>query len=82
MPLQVLQSAALVFFLISCSAQYPAYGEGLPASVGGTSATIFIKEVVTGTAEGPLAVTAIESCFKELIKALTYIDEDLQTQLV
>lgn len=82
LPLQLLLLAVLSLLFLSCSSEdIPAETE-LSATVLEESAVAASKKAAPAPGEDPIAAIAIAAGFEELVKALTYVDESLHTQLV
>lgn len=82
LPLQVFLLAVLTLFLFSCSTEEVSDKAELSASGFEASVVAASKKAAPAPGESSIAVIAGENGFSELLKALTYVDEELQTQFV
>lgn len=82
LPLQVIFMAVLSFLIFSCSGEDLSNETELSATVLEESVVTASKKAAPAPGEDPIAAIAIDAGFKELVKALTFVDESLHTQLV
>lgn len=80
--LQVFLLAALTFLLFSCSTEEVSNEAELSATVIEESVVAASKKAAPAPGEDPIATIADDNGFNELLKALTFVDEELQTQFV
>lgn len=82
LPLQVVFLAVLTFLFLSCSGESLPTEQNLSATVQESSAVAASKKAAPAPGNEPIAKIAEDNGFNELLKALFYVDEELETQLV
>lgn len=82
LPLRVLFLAVLSLLIFSCSGEDLSNEKELSATLLEESAVAASKKAAPAPGEESIASIAIAAGFDELVKALFYVDAELQTQLV
>ena len=82
LPLKLLVLAAFSLLITSCSGEDISQQSGTAVANLESSAVAASKKGAPAPGEKSIATIAGESGFNELLKALTYVDDELQTQLV
>lgn len=80
--LQAILLLAISFLFFSCSAEDVSAEKDLSATAFEAATAASSNKAAPAPGEDPIAAIAIEAGFDELVKALFYVDEELQTQLV